>query len=147
MIKGSNPKNYERRAKVGRLLNQVQIRFVDVLDKALSPFDITAAQYVIVSMLASGRAGTATQLCKELSYNPGAMTRMLDRLEQKNILRRKPDPDSRRTFKVELTAHGRALFPDLFASSERVIEQVFGAFTPNELDQFEVHLNRMLSKI
>jgi DNA-binding MarR family transcriptional regulator len=147
MIKATNPKSYERRAKVGRLLYQAKTRLVDVLDKSLSPFEITAAQYVIVSMLARGRGDTATQLCKELSYDPGAMTRMLDRLAQKNILRRKPDPDSRRTFKVELTDQGKALYPELFACSARVIEQAFGGFTQNELDQFEVFLNRMLLKI
>jgi DNA-binding MarR family transcriptional regulator len=72
---------------------------------------------------------------------------MLDRLEQKNILRRKPDPDSRRTFKVELTDHGKTLYPELFASSAAVIQRAFGGFTQIELDQFEVFLNRVFSNI
>lgn len=74
---------YDHQAKVGLLINLLQTKLETSLDKALSLFDVSAAQYVIISALANGRAETAAQLCKEISYSPGAMTRMLNRLETK----------------------------------------------------------------
>ena len=38
-----------------------------------------------------------TQICKGISYDAGAMTRMIDRLEQRGILRRVRVADDRRT--------------------------------------------------
>ena len=77
---------YEQRARVGLLVNQAQSELVAELDKVLMGFDVSAAQYVILSTLSAGRSNTAAQICKEISYSAGAMTRMLYRLEAKGLI-------------------------------------------------------------
>jgi DNA-binding MarR family transcriptional regulator len=39
------------------------------------------------------------------------MTKLLDRLESKGLLQRRPHPDDRRAVMIELTDEGRALVP------------------------------------
>ena len=134
---------YENRARVGRLLTKAQSELVTALDHALADFDVSAAQYVILSTLWYGRADTAAQICKEISYSPGAMTRMLDRLEQKNLIVRLPMEDSRRAYKLELTVEGKAVFPDLLATSASVMNRFFGSISHQELQQLETLLQRM----
>jgi DNA-binding MarR family transcriptional regulator len=136
---------YEQRSRVGRLLHQGESRLVMALGKELEPFGVTAAQYVILATLWYDRADTAAQLCKELSYTPGAMTRMVDRLEQKLLIRRRPHPDNRRANRLELTEEGRELFPDLLAASTTIIERYFGSYSPVELVLLESLLERMLA--
>ncbi|MEX3811238.1 MarR family winged helix-turn-helix transcriptional regulator [Paraburkholderia sp. BR13439] len=136
---------YDQRARVGRLLHRSENRLVVALGKELEPFGVTAAQYVILAALRYHRADTAAYLCKELSYTPGAMTRMIDRLEQKLLVRRVPHPDSRRANKLELTAHGRALFPELLAASTAIIDRFFGGYSASELALLESLLKGMLS--
>ena len=137
--------SYEQRPRVGRLLHQSESLLVVALDKQVEPFGVTAAQYVILATLWYDRADTAAQLCKELSYTPGAMTRMIDRLEQKRLVRRVPHPDSRRANKLELTEPGRAIFPDLLAASTTVIDRYFGGYSAIELALLESLLERMLA--
>jgi MarR family transcriptional regulator, multiple antibiotic resistance protein MarR len=129
--------------RVARLISRAQKTLEGELDIKLAPFDITAAQYVVLSTLHSGRANIAAQICKELSYSPGAMTRMLNRLEQKGMIQKAPSIDNRRTVQLELTEAGRRLFPSLLEASGIVIEQYFGHFSAQELAVFESLLLKM----
>jgi DNA-binding MarR family transcriptional regulator len=139
----STDPSYDRQARVGRLLNRVKSGLEDAMDRELAPCDLTAAQYVVMSILASGRAESSAEICKEIVYDPGAMTRMLDRLEQKNLVRRIYSRENRRTVKLELTEQGRALFPRVMARSRALMERVIGSLSAAELDQLEKLLTRM----
>jgi DNA-binding MarR family transcriptional regulator len=47
-------------------------------------------------------------LCSDLEVSTGAMTNRLDKLEQRDLIKRTPDPADRRGVLLELTAAGRA---------------------------------------
>lgn len=143
----SNHTTYEQRARVGRLINRGETELIQALDKALESFGVSAAQYVILSTLRAGRGDTAAQICKEISYTPGAMTRMLDRLEQKQLIRRLRYADDRRSVKLELTQEGREKFPELLAAATTVIDRFFGDLDANELHQLETLLEKMLNRV
>jgi len=127
------------------MINRAQVGLTEALDRELARFDISAAQYAILSILATGPADTSAQICKEISYSPGAMTRMLDRLENKHMIRRMRNADNRRSIKLELTDEGKAIFPALRTSATTVVDRFFGAFNASELGQFEALLERMLA--
>lgn len=140
-----NQITYEQRARVGRLVNLAQSALVMQLDRALMRFDVSAAQYVILATLWAGRGDTATQICKEISYSPGAMTRMLSRLESKGLVCRAVDENNRRSYKLALTDEGREKFPALRAVSAAKIDSFFGSFNEDELNEFERLLEKMLA--
>jgi len=127
-----------------RLINRVRVEVIDALDRELSQFDISAAQLIVLSSVASNEADSASMLCKNISYDPGAMTRMIDRLQQKGLVRRVPNADDRRAANLELTAAGRALYPQLLAAKEAVQAQFLRGFGANDVRLLEKLLNRML---
>jgi DNA-binding MarR family transcriptional regulator len=141
-----NP-NYDRQSRIGRLLNRVKSGLEDALDRELAACDLTAAQYVVMSILASGKAETGAEICKEIVYDPGSMTRMLDRLEQKNLVRRLYSRENRRKVKLELTEQGRTIFPQVQARSAALMERVMGALSAEELDQLEGFLVGMAGRL
>ena len=112
-----DPKTYEPTQSLGRTISRVKLAMMEALDHELEPFDISAAQYVILVTLAAGEADSASALCKGISYDPGAMTRMIDRLEQKGLIRRVQRPDDRRKVLLELTPEGKTLYPQMRASA------------------------------
>jgi DNA-binding MarR family transcriptional regulator len=140
-----DPKTFDPMTGIGRLLTRVKIAMMDRLDQELAPFDISAAQYVILVKLAYGEADSASTLCRDVSYDPGAMTRMIDRLERKGLVRRVPDPSDRRRVIVEVTAEGKALYPKLVESSVRTLNHFLRGFTPEEAHLLERFLQRMLA--
>ncbi|MGH8715058.1 MAG: MarR family winged helix-turn-helix transcriptional regulator [Casimicrobiaceae bacterium] len=140
-----DPKTFEPRTGLGRLLSQVRMEILDALDRELAPLDITAAQYVILATLAEGPTDSASGLCRGVSYDPGAMTRMIDRLERKGLVRRIRCPDDRRRINLELTAEGKAVYPKLIDSAVAVLNRYLRGFSREEIAQLETYLNRMLA--
>jgi len=135
----------ESESSIGRMLNRVRAELVEALDRELAPFEITSAQFVILGSLVSGDADSASALCKEISYDPGAMTRMIDRLELKGLIRRLPHADDRRRVSLELTPNGKAVYPKLRASAVTVQNRFLRGFTKIEARQLEGFLQRMIA--
>jgi DNA-binding MarR family transcriptional regulator len=127
-----------------RLINRVRVEMIDALDRELSKYDISAPQLIVLAYVANKEADSAAALCKSISYDPGAMTRMIDRLEEKGLIRRTPNPEDRRATNLELTAAGRALYPQLLAAKETVQAQFLRGFSENEVHVLDSLLNRML---
>jgi DNA-binding MarR family transcriptional regulator len=106
--------------------------------------EMSSAQFVIIATLSMGTAKSASDLCKGISYDAGAMTRMLDRLEEKGLLRRSRDPNDRRLVNLELTEKGQAALPRMRDVSMRTLNRFLQGFTKAEARQLEGFLSRML---
>ena len=137
---------------VGALVSRVKVEMLAVLDRELSQdkrlasLEMSAAQYIIIANLASGpgEPKSAADLCKVISYDAGAMTRMLDRLEAKGLIRRTRSSQDRRLMNLELTEEGRAAYPRMREISMAIANQFLRGFTKSEARQLEGFLNRML---
>ena len=140
-----DPKTFEPRRGIGRLLGQVKMAMGGELDQELAEFDITSAQFVILTSLAESGPGPTSVLCQSVSYDQGAMTRMIDRLERKGLVRRARCVDDRRRVNLELTAEGKAVYPKLIAAAAIVQNRMLQGFSRVEVDQLEAMLRRMLS--
>src|ERR1700688_4792756 len=134
----------------GQLMYRVRAAQMNALDEELArdpdlaALEISAAQYIIISVMAKRGVDSAAQLCKDLSYDAGAMTRMIDRLEAKGLISRRRCPEDRRLVKLELTASGLAALPKLRACSVRVLNHFLRGFSRGEARQLEAFLVRML---
>jgi DNA-binding MarR family transcriptional regulator len=140
-----DPKTYQPRDGIGFLLQRARMEILDDLDRELAPLDITSAQYVILVRLSEENVGSASGLCRGVSYDPGAMTRMIDRLEKKGLVRRVRRADDRRKVDLELTAEGKAVRPKLIAAVVKVLNHRLRGFTKTEAEQFTGYLRRMLA--
>src|SRR5207237_10167979 len=124
-----DPKSFDPSNGIGRLLGRVKMAMHEALERELAPLDITAAQFVIILNLASGEVDSASKLCKGVSYDPGAMTRMLDRLERKGLVRRVRCGEDRRKVILELTAEGKDVCPKLVATYVDVLNRFMHGFS------------------
>jgi DNA-binding MarR family transcriptional regulator len=128
-----------------RLINRVRVELVDAMDRELAEYDISAPQFIVLASLATEDPVSPANICKTISYDPGAMTRMIDRLEQKGLVKRIPNPNDRRATQLALTPAGKALFPQLMAAKERVAAQFLRGFGRDEVRQLEGFLHRMIA--
>lgn len=76
------------------------------VDRRLLKHDLTHAQWLPLFKLAQGRCTTMAELARDASMDPGAMTRALDRLEAKGLVRRVRSQEDRRVIKLQLTPEG-----------------------------------------
>jgi DNA-binding MarR family transcriptional regulator len=136
--------NFDPKRAVGRLLSRVRHLLLERLGERLAALDLTSAQWGVVVSLAEGVASTPAELSRILDYDPGAMTRLIDRLEKKDIVRRTRSTDDRRSVSLELTERGRALFPEIMPLIVGVYNELLTGFSKEEADKLEGFLIRML---
>lgn len=110
-------------SQLGLLFRQVRdamwARMAVELDKL--GHDLTFSQYITLKKLAGGNA-SVTDLARAAEVNPGAMTRLLDRLEARNLIMRVPDPSDRRALDIRLTEAGTIIWQDINQCGMRVRE-------------------------
>jgi DNA-binding MarR family transcriptional regulator len=87
---------------------------------------------------------SAAWLCKDKSYNRVAMTRVIDRLEAKDLVKRQRSVNDRRAVALELTEAARIALPALRACALRVINQLLCDFSAEETELVQRLLARML---
>ena len=142
---------YQPRKGVGHLLSRVRAEMLAALDKALeadaelSALEISSAQFIVIAALALAESPkSASDLCKGISYDAGAMTRMIDRLESKGLIRRNRRSDDRRVVYVELTEEGSRAYPRMREVAMGVANRFLRGFSQPEVRQLEGYLTRML---
>ena len=101
------------------------------LELARLGHDFTFSQYVTLKKLAAGPAGV-TDLARAAEVHPGAMTRLLDRLEAKGLVARAADPVDRRAINIRLTQSGQAIWQDINKCGERVRERAMAGMSDEE---------------
>jgi MarR family multiple antibiotic resistance transcriptional regulator len=114
-------------------------------DEHLAALEVTAAQFAILKNVMKGSAQSACELCKHMDYDRGAMSRMIDRLESKRLIRRVPLPHTRRSMALEVTAAGKAAFPRMEACLDRVVHRLLKGVTKAQVRKVEKVLRRMLA--
>lgn len=142
--------NYQPRKSIGSLLGRVRVAMMAALDeelaadRRLAPLELSAAQFSVIACLAGEERKSASDLCRGISYDAGAMTRMLDRLEGKGLIRRNRSPEDRRLVHLELTEAGRTAYARMRELALAVANRFLRGFTKAEARQLESLLARML---
>ena len=104
--------------------------------------ELTFSQYITLKKLADGTAGV-TDLARAAEVNPGAMTRLLDKLEAKGLISRVADPDDRRGINIHLTEAGLAIWQDINQCGVRVRERAMHGMSEAEREVLTGLLTRV----
>jgi DNA-binding MarR family transcriptional regulator len=137
---------YQLNDSVGYLLARTKSATSNIVNQhTMAELGITHTQASIVFMLAKGRCSTAVDLAHEYGIDASAITRLVDRLEKRGLLRRLRNAEDRRVVKLELTDAGYAAAARLPAIFKTTLATALAGFAPEEIDQMRHMLRRMLS--
>lgn len=113
------------------------------LDRVFADEGLTAVQWSALISILFGRGPTCAALARDLAHDKGAMTRMIDTLEQKGLVRRLRDDDDRRVIQLSLTPAGEAA---TMRCRERVIacwNEWLTGWSHDEITTFIAQLQRL----
>lgn len=130
---------------VGYLIGRTRAQLAKSIDEALMPHGITYAQGGILLMLMSDRFDSASQLAREMYIDAAAMTRMVDRLVKRSLIRRLPSSKDRRVSRLQLSAGGRRLAEQLPAIYIAARERNFAGLSVEEIGFLKSLLRRVLA--
>ena len=116
-----------------RDFNRFYTRQIGLLDQGFlgSPFTLTEVR--VLYELAHRDSPTATQIARELTLDPGYLSRLLRKLERQGHLARGRDAEDGRQRPLRLTRTGRRVFESLDRASGEQIAGMIGALTPAQI--------------
>ena len=139
--------DYRIHDSIGYLLKQVRWALERAVDGEMEEHDLTGVQWGPLLMLHFKMGTTAADLSRISCVDTGAMTRMLDRLEAKGLLRRRPCAKDRRVVQLELTSDGARLCRAIPFGLARINNRLLTGFTRSEFETLKDFLRRMLSNL
>lgn len=119
-----------------RLFLQLHRLFQELNRDEFRPYDLSTPQYAIL-FHASVEGVPLSQICQQMLADNSNLTRMVDRLEARGLVRRAADPNDRRVTLVQLTEAGKALIDELRPRHRDLVEQRMSHLTPAQLAAFQ----------
>jgi DNA-binding MarR family transcriptional regulator len=135
---------YASSESVGYLMKRVVGSIVCQADKRLGAHGLTSAQWGPLLMLQKAGPLPVAELARGLLIDAGAMTRLLDRLEKKQLCKRVRSSDDRRVVQVELTPQGVAAITEVPAVLADVLNAHLAGFSKTEWQALKGYLQRLV---
>ena len=134
---------------LGLLLSLARARLVSALEAELAAngLAINHTQFAALKRLAQCAPLAPGELAQALGHDAGAMTRVLDGLEEKGYVRREPNPDDRRCVRVIPTEAGAALWSRMRGCGERTMARALENLSEPERDALRDLLKRIIDSL
>jgi len=130
---------------VGLLMKRAVQSMLLNIDRGLAPHDLTHAQWLPLYRINRGGCCTIAALARDQAMDPGAMTRVVDRLEAKRLLRRTRSLQDRRVVQLELTDAGRDAASHVPPVLVAVMNAHLAGFRQDEWQQLLALLTRVVA--
>ncbi|WP_239017760.1 MarR family winged helix-turn-helix transcriptional regulator [Sphingomonas aracearum] len=101
--------NFEPDCSIGYLAKRIHQLGLGALEPIFAEEGVTGPQWSALVAIHFGRGRTSAALAREMSHDKGAMTRLIDTIEQKGWIERTRDTNDRRIINLALTPEGQAV--------------------------------------
>ncbi|AHJ63975.1 Transcriptional regulator, MarR family [Granulibacter bethesdensis] len=138
-----NPDPSELNLDLLLLLNDVARLLRIAADKRARLHDMTRAQWIMLLWLDQMPGISQKQLAEKLEVEPITVARLVDRLEQRGMVERRPDPSDRRIWRLHLLPAARPLISDINAGRAEILQLATRELDPSLLEPMQAGLMRM----
>jgi MarR family transcriptional regulator, lower aerobic nicotinate degradation pathway regulator len=118
--------------KPGYLFRRMQQIAVSIFVEECKDFDLTPVQYAALVAIRTHPGIDATRLSLVIAFDRSTLGSVIERLEAKNYIERRPSAADRRIKSLHLTAVGRTLLQKVMAAVDRAQERMLGPLKPAE---------------
>ena len=138
--------NFRLTQSIGFMINKARNILIVEMDAALKELDISSQQMGILMALTLGLAATPFELSKVLGIDTGLMTRMLDKLEAKELLQRSRSLEDRRVVNLALTEKGEEVAAQIPEVAPDVLNAHLKNFNKTEFEELRRLLRKFLDE-
>jgi DNA-binding MarR family transcriptional regulator len=134
----------------GYLINQIQKKSSRKFNELLKEKNIdefNGSQGVILYSLWNNKELTIKEIGKITGLAKTSLTSMLDRMEEKGLIRRKDNSEDKRSIKIMLTDKAKELEKDYNDISNKMSNIFYKNFSDKEINEIENYLERIISNL
>ena len=127
----------------GFLLSQIGSHAASRFGERLAPLQLTPADAGILRMLSSSPGISQQELAGRLRVHPTRLVALIDGLEQRSLVERRPNPDDRRQYSLFLTPQGEDLLHKVGRAARDHQEDLLRSLTKQEREHLIVLLHKI----
>ena len=132
--------------KIPILIKKASLVFDKISNQLLTPYDLTNSQFKILMVLMHAPEGSVRQIDIENKFamtNP-TVTGLVQKLEAKDLIKRIPHPEDKRSKVLVLTDRAIAMKEELLALADDLERQMTQNLNHDECEQLAALLLKML---
>jgi DNA-binding MarR family transcriptional regulator len=130
---------------VGYLVKRCGVLMTQIAERRFEALSVSFTQWVALMRLSVEPSHmSATQLSKELGHDMGALTRVVDELERRGLVRRERSRRDRRAVEIAITAAGRRQATSAKRVMVELLNELVEPFSEAEIVTLITLLQRML---
>ena len=117
-------------------------------DRQLADLGITAGEWTVLERLARSPAEaplTPSQLAEAANVAPSSMTHRLDRMVERGLIARSPDPENRVRVRVRLTDAGYGVYAQAIRAADLVEADLLAGLPPDQVQTLADLLERVIA--
>ncbi|WP_312437754.1 MarR family transcriptional regulator [Janthinobacterium sp.] len=103
-------------------------------------YGLTHAQFDIIATLGNTCGMPYKELGQKTLITKGTLTGVIERLEQKGLVRRERCPHDKRSYSVRLSDEGEQVFHDVFPKLTKQGQRLFDGYTEDDFVRLETTL-------
>jgi DNA-binding MarR family transcriptional regulator len=103
-------------------------------DRRAVGMGVTRAQWKVLFRLERAPGMRQIELADLLDIEPITLSRIIDRLEEAELVERVADPADRRAWRLHVTAQARPLVEKLRAVADEMISEAFAGIDPKDIE-------------
>lgn len=116
----------------------IALRNMDqVFNRVVQPLGLTIIEWYILRALYERDGQHASELARAVGRAATSFTPNLDKLQEKGLIERRPDPSDRRAVHIYLTRQGQSYRGDVMQSADEIDTQIQNMFGEEEFDIFQ----------
>lgn len=136
-----------KNAKISILIKKSSIVFDKLANQLLTPYDLTGSQFKILLVLYLAPNGTVrqTDIEEKFSVSNPTVTGLVHKLEAKDLVKRTPHNDDKRSKLLVLTERAMAMKDELLSLADSLEQQMTEKLTSDECEQLAMLLEKLFS--
>ncbi|MBE7941533.1 MULTISPECIES: MarR family transcriptional regulator [Ramlibacter] len=128
---------------LGYNARRAALAVIEVFLERMAPYGLRPVDFSVMSLVTHNPGITSRQLCTALGILPPNLVGMINALEGRGLIERKPHPHDGRALGIHLTAAGRKLMQEAEQTAAALEGDVGNRLSPAELKT----LIRLLKKV
>ena len=133
------------RSHIGFWLRFVSNHVSHAFARKLNGSGVTVAEWVILREMFDSPSTSPSALATSTGLTRGAISKLIDRLVQKNLVSRAEASGDRRFQDIKLTSAGRTLVPRLAHIADQNDEEFFAQLSAEEREQLVATLKKLVA--
>jgi DNA-binding MarR family transcriptional regulator len=125
------------------LFKRADRHLADLHAEALAPLDIHVRELGVLLVIDRSEPGSQQEIAERMGVDRTTMVAIIDSLETKGIIARRPDSDDRRRNLIEITPAGHEILRQATVASDRAEAQLLAPLNAQDAEQLRDLLARV----